>query len=644
MRAEELFQHLAEGLYVAIFVAVLVGALRRLTRVRLDLVLFFGDAALIVIASTLVRALSILPVVAVTDLETALLMALPYLLLRLVGDFMAVPAWLMRGAELGLLVAVVLLVVPAPLPLPLTLVLVAYFVGLSLYAALAFWRGARRSSGVTRRRFQAVALGSGFLGLDILVAGLGAALPAQADLWGVLGPLCGMASGLAYVLGFTPPTWLRRAWQEPEVRAFLGRAATLPHLPDTHAIVAELERGAAAATGGSGATIGLFDEHADALRFFDASPQRAHAPVGVPAGGEGFQRTPEGWRLAASARAISARALRERRVLLAEDVAREDPANAAAYAAYGATAALAAPITAGQKRLGVLVVYAPRAPLFADSDLELVQLLADQAAVILESRTLLDAAAAAQARAEAGRLKEDFLSSAAHDLKTPIAGILAQAQVLQRQLDQHPGDPRAPTGLARIVREARRLRALVLELLDASLLDQGRLLSTRESVDLVEVASAVCARYARGPVPCRVEAAEAVVGWLDPARVRQLIEHLIDNAIRFSPPGAEVVVRLWREADAARLDVVDRGIGIPPEDVPRLFERFHRGANVDDRRFAGLGLGLYLSRGIAEAHGGRIWATSTPDGGSTFSVRLPLQARPTAAAPAPAAGRAWTNG
>jgi signal transduction histidine kinase len=270
------------------------------------------------------------------------------------------------------------------------------------------------------------------------------------------------------------------------------------------------------------------------------------------------------------------------------------------------------------------VVYAGHAPIFADSDVELVQLLADQAAVILESRKLLDAAALAQARTEAARLKEDFLSSAAHDLKTPIAGILTQAQVLQRRLEVQAVDARVPGGVARIIGEARRLSALVLELLDVSLLEQGRLLTTRESVNLIEVASGVCERHGHGAVACRVDAPESVIGTCDPIRIRQLVEHLVDNAVKFSPADGEVVLRVWRELQDVRLDVVDQGIGIPPDDLPRLFERFHRGSNVDDRRFAGLGLGLYLSRGIAEQHGGRIWATSNPGGGSTFSVSLPL--------------------
>jgi signal transduction histidine kinase len=601
MRAEQLFQHLAEVLYVVIFAAVVLGALRRPTRARLDMVLFFGVTAVIVLASELLALLQMPTPVVVSNAETALIMTLPYLLLRLVADFIDIPRRLVLGAEVGLAAAVVsLLFIPPPLPSVLVLLMVAYFVGLSLYASFAFMRGSRRAGGVTRRRLQAVALGSVFLGLDILVAGLAVLDPARADIWDVFGPLAGMASGLAYVLGFAPPTWLRRAWQEPEVRAFLERAATLPYLPTTRAIVAELERGAAAAAGGSGATIGLWDEAADILRFFDAAAQASAD---------------------ASARAIAARVLRDQQAFFSDDITGEGRARAAAS---GSTAAVAAPITAGARRLGVLVVYAGHAPIFADSDVELVQLLADQAAVILESRKLLDAAALAQARTEAARLKEDFLSSAAHDLKTPIAGILTQAQVLQRRLEVQAVDARVPGGVARIIGEARRLSALVLELLDVSLLEQGRLLTTRESVNLIEVASGVCERHGHGAVACRVDAPESVIGTCDPIRIRQLVEHLVDNAVKFSPADGEVVLRVWRELQDVRLDVVDQGIGIPPDDLPRLFERFHRGSNVDDRRFAGLGLGLYLSRGIAEQHGGRIWATSNPGGGSTFSVSLPL--------------------
>jgi signal transduction histidine kinase len=305
-------------------------------------------------------------------------------------------------------------------------------------------------------------------------------------------------------------------------------------------------------------------------------------------------------------------------------VARVDPANAGLYRAYGVTAMLAAPITAGERRLGVLMVYAPRAPIFADSDLELVRLLADQATVVLESRALIDEAARVRAREEATRLKDDFLSSAAHDLRTPLTTLLGQAQLLARQASRDALSPAYTTGIERLVREARRLSTLVAELLDASRADRRQLVGHREPVDLAARARESCERQTSGRHACRVVADGPVMGDYDPVRVQQLLDNLIENAVKYSPEGGEVQVRVWQEDGAARLSVADRGIGIPPDDLPRLFDRYHRGTNVDDRRFSGMGLGLYICRGIAEQHGGRIWAESVPGQGATFHVALPL--------------------
>ncbi|MBI3970510.1 MAG: HAMP domain-containing histidine kinase [Chloroflexi bacterium] len=314
----------------------------------------------------------------------------------------------------------------------------------------------------------------------------------------------------------------------------------------------------------------------------------------------------------------------------------------------------------------MLVVYAPRAPIFVEDDLALVQLLADQAAVVLESRALIDEAARVQALEESTRLKEDFLSAAAHDLKTPLTTILAQAQLLERHLKRRPDSEARNADLAgvgRIVVEGQRLRDLMLELLDTSRVEQGRLLGRREPVDLVALAQSVCARYAPGR--CVVEAEGPVTGEFDRSRIGQLLENLVENALKYSPTGEPVRVRLWvapaasetpaspapggartdgsvRTAEnvgagaaagsaaigeLARIAVSDRGIGIPPADLPHVFDRFYRAANVDDRRFAGMGLGLYICRGIVERHGGRIWVESHPGEGSTFHVALPLWVR-----------------
>jgi signal transduction histidine kinase len=120
-----------------------------------------------------------------------------------------------------------------------------------------------------------------------------------------------------------------------------------------------------------------------------------------------------------------------------------------------------------------------------------------------------------------------------------------------------------------------------------------------------------------------VRADQPVHASVDVPRFEQVITNLVENALKYSPHYAPVSVSVWAENDTARLSVRDEGIGIPTEDQPLVFERFHRGRNVDDRRFAGMGLGLYITRGIVQQHGGKIWLESTPGMGSTFQVAVP---------------------
>ena len=105
--------------------------------------------------------------------------------------------------------------------------------------------------------------------------------------------------------------------------------------------------------------------------------------------------------------------------------------------------------------------------------------------------------------------------------------------------------------------------------------------------------------------------------------IPQLLENLIENGIKYSPRGGDVVVKVWSEADCAYISVSDQGIGIPAHDLPHIFERFYRAANVDDRQFAGMGLGLFICRGIVEQHGGSIHVSSRPGVGSRFEIELP---------------------
>ena len=221
-------------------------------------------------------------------------------------------------------------------------------------------------------------------------------------------------------------------------------------------------------------------------------------------------------------------------------------------------------------------------------------------------------------------MKEDFLSAAAHDLKTPLTTVVAQAQFLERKAQRDPSAPVDVQGLQRIVREGQRLSALVTDLLDAARLEQGRLVSEREPVDLGALVGEVVKRQHPGRHATELDVRGVVVGTVDRRRIEQLVENLIENAKKYSPEPTPVNVRVWQTNGEAHISVRDHGIGIPPGDLPRIFERFSRASNVDDRKFHGMGLGLYICRGIVEEHGGRIWAESELGKGSTFHVALPL--------------------
>ena len=355
---------------------------------------------------------------------------------------------------------------------------------------------------------------------------------------------------------------------------------------------------------GSQARIGVWDEDLRKIRMWNTPTEE---PIDIEPG-----------------KHFSGRAFEQQKTLFSAQPSRDDPEAAATYRGARVGAIIAAPITAGEKRLGVLVLYAERPPIFAVSDTELAQLLADQAAVILESRALIDHAARVRAREEATRLKEDFLSAAAHDLKTPLTTVVAQAQFLERKATRDPSAPSDLQGLQRIVREAQRLSALVTDLLDAARMEQGRLVADREPMDLGTLVSAVATRQHHEAHRVDVDVRGAVVGNYDGRRIEQLLENLIETASKYSPEATPVNVSVWKQDGEARITVQDRGIGIPASDLPRIFERFSRASNVDDRKFHGMGLGLYICRGIVEEHGGRIWAESEIGKGSTFHVALPL--------------------
>lgn len=604
MTALQLVQGINNVLFVSIFALVAITAYRRRDRTSLDTALFFGALAFAVLEGPALQLLGVPSNAVTTDVALILVMALPYFMVRLLTDFADVPL-VVRAATLGGFIAAVIVVVTSGTVLDpaATLFLIAYFAAVSLYGALGFVRLSRRSSGVTKRRTQAVAAGMGLLGLAVLVAAGSIVIRESAGFVSGATQVLALFASIAWLLGFAPPQQLRRYWQEPELRAFLERASTLPRLPTTDAILRELERGAGESFGAR-AAIGLYDADERTLCFDNG---HGALPPEVPE----------------DSQFLASRVFRSQRAEFFPDAARAHPAHGKAYRAAHVGPVLIAPITAGERRIGILEAFATHPPVFTNDDLALAQLLADQAAVVLESRALIDEAARVQAQEEAAKLKEDFVSAAAHDLKTPLTTLLGQAQILELRFGRDPALAQHQPAVGRIAREARRLSALVDDLLDASRIEEGKLDVRREPTDVAAVVRQIAEQPRRERARIVVESRDHLSGNFDRRRIEQLVDNLVENGLKYSREDTPVEVRAWRDNGEIRISVRDHGIGIPPGDLAHVFERFHRASNVDARRYAGIGLGLYICRGIVHEHGGRIWVESTVGEGSTFHVALP---------------------
>ncbi len=224
-------------------------------------------------------------------------------------------------------------------------------------------------------------------------------------------------------------------------------------------------------------------------------------------------------------------------------------------------------------------------------------------------------------------MQSTFFSVISHELKTPVSIIKGYAETLARP-DAKWDQTTIRDGLHVIAEEADRLAHQIQDLLDASRLQAGGLRLEMSDFTLPTLAAQVIERFApqageRFSFELRFPEQMAAVH-ADYERVREVLENLVSNAIKYSPEGGVIRVGGRLDGDIAVVSVSDQGIGIPREEQRKLFRRFYRADNRLRRTTQGAGLGLFLSRAIVEAHGGRIWVESTPGSGSRFSFTLPL--------------------
>jgi signal transduction histidine kinase len=301
-------------------------------------------------------------------------------------------------------------------------------------------------------------------------------------------------------------------------------------------------------------------------------------------------------------------ALRNRRAFFT-NAAEEDPRVLGLPAGHRSIhRLLAAPALLGDEVVGQ-VALANSEHDYAERDLALAERLADLYAIAIQTGRLR-------------KLRDEFLSLAAHELMTPLTSLSGFAQLLSRQGGHDEGERRA---FRAMLAQGERVSRLVRLTLDAVQLQAGELCFYRERFSLGAVAKE--AADAIGQTTERheiyVQAQEAVMVVADRDRVRSVLAHLLENAVKYSPNGGPITVSVARRGDRAEVAVQDKGIGIPADKQASVFEPFYQSAPMVHPT-TGLGLGLYVSREVLRRLGGDLWVESTPGQGSTFWFALPL--------------------
>lgn len=288
----------------------------------------------------------------------------------------------------------------------------------------------------------------------------------------------------------------------------------------------------------------------------------------------------------------------------------------------------AIPLSTGGEAIGVLGLSFPSPREIDAADRRYILLLTEQASQALERARLFRSEQEARATAErAVRARDEFLSIASHELKTPLTTVKGSTQLLRRQFARgRPDITRIERFSEALEGQVSRLETLVADLLDISRIDQGHEAVHLEPTDLLALARRITDEIRESPdwTPRHrviLDAPEPVRGFWDAIRLEQALTNLLANALRYSPEGGEVRLSIHSKGDRVVIEVVDQGIGIPADEYEMLFQPFARSRLT--RTIQGTGLGLYITARIVERHGGSIAVDSEPGQGSVFTITLP---------------------
>ena len=313
-------------------------------------------------------------------------------------------------------------------------------------------------------------------------------------------------------------------------------------------------------------------------------------------------------------------------VLYRQDMSEPQFAEEHEFRELGLLSRVLSPLLAGPEIIGALAVVRRNPNAFTAGEIELLSLLGRLVGTAVQNIRAYEAErTTAEELRHLSALRADFVSLVSHELRSPMASVIGSARTLQLRWRELTPDQRE-SFLGLIAHETSRLAELIGDVLDTSRIEAGTFSYSFTDVDLGDLVRATAAQAERSQdeVPVRAVVREPIPTVRgDRERLRQVLINLIDNAVKYSRPGEEVRVEAQTDNGLVQIDVVDKGPGIAPEHQRVIFEKFGR-AHTGDKAKPGTGLGLFIARSIAEAHGGSLGVHSHPDHGAKFSLSLPV--------------------
>ena len=577
-------------------------------RVSLDIFLVFGSLAILLILERTLR-LTAIQAAWIRPLGISVLLAHPYLLLRVVSHFRPVSRTVQRASAAGLVVSLIATWTAAwPFrSAALVVFAFAYFLWLLGYVAWSFRQGARAAGGVTHWRMQHAALGALLLASVFVLAVLIAVLPVFRVVAAPLVPLAALGAAVNYYFAFAPPTWIRRMWQSSELYGFLSDRAPAGGPFTASDVLTRLCTFAVSAVGATGGSAALWDDERQALIV--AVSRWGYLEPGRP--------VPEGSLLDA---------WRSNHATLVKHHAWVLPGGAAG-------SVYVVPIPCQVSRRGLLFVILPKAALFVADDLALLRACCSETAVQLDNVTMRERQQAliselgerSDQLAAVNKELEAFSYTVSHDLRAPLRHIGGFTDLLQNS----PGpefDDNRQRYLRLISKSAVTMGELIDSLLVFSRMGRAEMLHTRVDLnsivrqaqrDVTEAEPARSVDWVLGQLP-------TVPG--DPTMLQLVFTNLLSNAFKYSRTRENATIEVGSRDGSSVEHIVyvrDNGVGFDMAYANRLFGVFQRLHRAEE--FEGTGIGLANVQRIVSRHGGRVWAESELGQGATFYVALPKE-------------------